>query len=231
MRNILFILSMSLICGCAGPQACGSKIQTQPASVGDEILATDMSFSAVKGEIKYTLPQDALVRLRLGIKDGGPMVRTLLDWQPRKAGAHVETWDLKDASGQVEYTGRTDLMVVLQCLKPQAKRGFHTSPGFTVEFPGAEPMPDGTLKVKNKVAVRLQLDEADKAWLSKTRYEIGFYIDNNFIVEEEEAVNPFTYQFDTTKMNNGRHVITVNVVAYTGEIGTKSIPVLIENEI
>ena len=47
------------------------------------------------GEIKYTLPEPASVRLRIGIRNGGPMLRTLLDWELREKGPHVEVWDKK----------------------------------------------------------------------------------------------------------------------------------------
>jgi hypothetical protein len=47
------------------------------------------------GTVVYTLPKCARVLVRLGVKNG-PMLRTLVDWEPRVAGSITEYWDWKD---------------------------------------------------------------------------------------------------------------------------------------
>jgi len=45
--------------------------------------------------LKYSLPSTSYVRIRAGIKEG-PLYNTILNWEPRVAGEHVEKWDGKD---------------------------------------------------------------------------------------------------------------------------------------
>lgn len=241
MRRCILILAILVLSGCSAQQ----KLLRSPDSpqdewvnpyVKDEIFVSDFSIDMKTGEIKYTLPEKALVRLRIGMREGGPMLRTLLDWEPREAGPHIEVWDRKDAEGSVDYTGDPQLMVTLQCVKADApdqessdfRRRFKRSPDFTVQFPEGQPSSEG-LVIKGKTPLRIELSESDRVWLKQTRYEIGLYADGVFIIEDEEASDPFTYRMDTAKFNNGKHVITVNVVAYTGEIGVKNISVMVEN--
>ncbi len=242
MIRFLIIMAVGLLCGCSAQQKLitqsdSSQDQKVNPYADDEIFATEFSFDMNTGEIKYNLPEKALVRLRVGIRDGGPMLRTLLDWEPREAGLHTEAWDLKDTSGVADYKGNPGLMVILQCVKADApqtetsdfRRTFHKSPKFRIEFPGAALNMEGIVMLKAKTPLRIWIDPQDKDWLTRTRYEVGLYVDNNFVVEDEEASDPFTYQFDTAKLNNGRHIVTVNIVGYTGEVGAQSFSIEVNN--
>ncbi len=255
MRLIYFagIILAVVIVAAAG---CASTLKTVPDAKGVwgapnskislpvtdpyadiEVMATDLSFDMRTGEIKYTLPDPALVRLRIGMREGGPLIQTLLDWDRRDAGTHTEVWNKKDSLNLIDYTDNPNIMVVLRAVKMDAPRKenqnfrgtFHKSPDFTVEFPRSQTNEQGIPILKEKVPLRVVLNEASRDWFTKTKYEIGIYIDDAFIIEDEEANDPFTYQFDSRKINNGNHRITVNVVGYHGEIGCKSVLVLITN--
>lgn len=204
---------------------------------GNEILASDMSFDMYTGEIKYTLPEEALVRIRIGIKNGGAMLRTLLDWEHRSAGPHTEIWDKKDATGKVDFSAHENLMLVLSCLPPDPARqrqqtnikGLRHSPRLRVSFPGAPENAQNQAVLSGIVPMRVTIDPEDAKWLTETKYELGVFIDNVFLAEDEEGVNPYTYQFNTKGLNNGTHTITANILGYEGEIGTESVVVEIKN--
>lgn len=49
--------------------------------------------------ISYVLPSSSLVSVRVGLKEGGPLMKTLVDWLPRPAGKNLEHWDGMDESG------------------------------------------------------------------------------------------------------------------------------------
>ncbi len=51
-------------------------------------------------DIHETLSDEAHVRVRIGI-EGGPLLRTLVDWDYRPAGESVEEWDGRDESGNL----------------------------------------------------------------------------------------------------------------------------------
>lgn len=66
-----------------------------------------------KNEINYTVPQAAMVRIRVGLKDGGPLLITLLDWTPKTAGTYSVKWDGKDASGHFELGSHPERNAVI----------------------------------------------------------------------------------------------------------------------
>lgn len=233
MRYLIVVMFYAAaLSGCA---------TARPAAVpSQELLAGEISFDAQTGQIKYTLPEPALVRVRIGVRDGGALLRNLLDWEYRGAGAHVETWDKKDASGQVDLGAHQDLMLNLSCLPadPQKRRaykgtikGFRKAPRLKISFPAAtKRAAQDVAVVSGVVPVRVAIDPEDNRWLVETKYEMGIFIDSVFLAEDEEGIDPYNYQLNTKGLNDGVHIITVNVVGYEGEVGTESVPVVISNE-
>ncbi len=64
------------------------------------------------GTVGYKLPAPARVLIRLGIKNG-PMLKTLVDWNPRVAGAITEFWDGRDENKLIrlrEHKGFSSLI-------------------------------------------------------------------------------------------------------------------------
>jgi hypothetical protein len=68
-------------------------IAAQGSSGGEEVY--DFEKTIRPGVIEYTLPAASRMLVRSGIKNG-PMLRTLIDWQPRTAGFHAERWNGRD---------------------------------------------------------------------------------------------------------------------------------------
>lgn len=64
-------------------------------SGGIEEDLTQASIDKLAGTIKYRLPQMSRVDVRIGVS-GGPLLRKLVDWEPRPAGEIAEYWDGKD---------------------------------------------------------------------------------------------------------------------------------------
>ncbi len=62
-------------------------------------------FDRASGTLTYRLPQPARVLIRLGITQGGPLLRTLVDWEPRISGEITELWNGKDADNVLEIWG------------------------------------------------------------------------------------------------------------------------------
>jgi len=61
----------------------------------------------------YTLPTSARVRIRIGVK-AGPLYRTLIDWQPRPPGRHIESWDGKDKTGKIDLASNPSCFVSVE---------------------------------------------------------------------------------------------------------------------
>ncbi len=243
MRFILVLILCLIGCRTTGEtnMKTASMKSTKPVIDENEVLATDMSFDLDKGEIRYTLPERAFVRVRFGVRDGGAMIRNLVDWELREAGAHVERWDGTQESGEEVFARRADLMAVISALRPSKDDqlpdhsstvgGLRKSPEFTLTFPEVKDKnSQGIPLIRGVATLRVLINPEDVKWLTESKFEIGLYIDGIFLVEDEEGSNPYNYRLNTKMLNNGAHTITVNVTAYTGEMGSKSLLLESRNE-
>jgi hypothetical protein len=77
--------------------------------VGD---ITQAHFDAEGGTVVYTLPAPSRVLIRLGIQSG-PMLKTLVDWKPRIAGAITEYWDGWDENKLVKVREHKDFRALI----------------------------------------------------------------------------------------------------------------------
>ncbi|MFC1572702.1 hypothetical protein ACFL6M_03795 [Candidatus Eisenbacteria bacterium] len=239
-------MSRTVIAACLlAATGCAPAIRTMPKPAPEPIaetpllakspdiivVASETAYDPETGSISYMLPEPALVRIRIGVQNG-PLLRTLVDWEPRAAGQHVTIWDRTDETGNISYLGRRDITVVITCIRPgeeaamQPKAcalGLRKSPEILISFPGeSEQNTDGIPVVTGVVPVRIEVGVKEKAWLTNSQYEVAIYIDHVFVIEEEEGLSPFSYLLNTQGMNEGEHVITANVLSYDGEVGTRS---------
>lgn len=199
--------------------------------VKQEIFALEPSFDGETGEISYTLPEPALVRIRIGLSRGRAVLINLIDWEQRDQGRHTEIWDFKDPSGKIDFGKRDDYMITISCIPVKKEeleiyrasvRGYRHSPRFEISFPDSR-LKDGIPQFKDGDAVRVTLNHEDEKWLRETKYELGLFINHAFLMEEEEGINPFTYRLNAKGLGAGRHMVTINVISYTGEIGTQTV--------
>lgn len=231
------LVASVLTAGChtlTGPKSPSPGANTRPT-----IEAADLVYDNTTGTVSYTLPEPALVRIRIGSRDGGPLLYTLVDWEQRPDGPNRETWDKKVNQGKVDFSAYKDFLVVVSCLPVDTARqkndrgsvkGFRTSPRLDAFFPGmTETTDDGVTIVRGQVPLRITIDPRDKAWIMESKYEMSLFIDGIFLSEDEEGIDPYNYRFNTRGINNGRHIITANIVGYEGEVGTVSIPVFVDN--
>ncbi|MFH1220206.1 MAG: FlgD immunoglobulin-like domain containing protein [Candidatus Eisenbacteria bacterium] len=70
-------------------------------SGGEEVDITDVNMDEIANTVSFGLPKAAWVLGRIGIRDG-PLLKTLLDWEPRPEGSNTAYWNGKDESGVAE---------------------------------------------------------------------------------------------------------------------------------
>ena len=70
------------------------------------------SHDSAKGRLSYVLPRPCMVRIRIGLRDG-PLLRTLVDWEPQNAGIHEIGWDGRVASGAMSIGQHPQLDITL----------------------------------------------------------------------------------------------------------------------
>jgi len=83
-------------------------------------------------------------------------------------------------------------------------------------------------RLSGTVPVRVTLDAREAPSLVNERFEVALYEDLNFLFEEEESLNPFTFLWDTMHLTPGAHLLTVNVLSYEDHYGVATQPVIIE---
>lgn len=129
----------------------GEEARYDPLSSGGlELKVSELTFDKEKKSISYVMPKAGRVRIRLGIKDGGPLLRTLIDWQPREAGENSELWDGLDGYGIMGFSQEPKLQIAITAFSlPEntiIAQGENTKP---YNYPYAE-MPRPELSVEQK---------------------------------------------------------------------------------
>lgn len=90
----------------------GAKRVYDPLTFSGGELVNPQSFEvrADEGIISYILPKASRVRIRAGVEKG-PMLNTIVNWQPRVRGLCTEVWHGKDRQGVREFSRRPEAMV------------------------------------------------------------------------------------------------------------------------
>ena len=93
--------------------AGGTVARYDPSdSTGGELTqASGVRFDREAGLVRYAVTKPALLRVQLGLKKDGPLLRTLADWVAREAGEHAEPWDGWDSSAVIRFGDSPDLDV------------------------------------------------------------------------------------------------------------------------
>ncbi len=240
-------------------------------SGGEEVF--DFEKQIRSGSIEYTLPTASRMLIRSGIKNG-PMLRTIVDWEPRTAGFHVERWNGMDDQGVVSiekspkssylilgyqlpdfgiityanstesyrtYRERKKLPLVIQqkeqtemerngkIIRPEFYNPVlqQKSPRISVLLLNSKNRKAlSKIKKYDEILTEVNLHDLDEKYLNQQRYEISFFIDNEFIAEEEQGFVPFTWRWSPGRqgIKPGKHILTVNVSGYSGQVGVKNIP-------
>jgi len=81
---------------------------------GSDLEVKDIKWDPEQGKLRYVLPATARVNIRVGLKNDGPLLRTLINWVPRTGGLREETWDGKDESGVLDLSHHPQLLIGIQ---------------------------------------------------------------------------------------------------------------------
>jgi hypothetical protein len=257
-----------------GKQTVYDSVRT---SGGEEVY--DFEKKIVDKAIEYTLPVDSRVLIRSGIKNG-PMLSTIVDWEPRSRGFHVERWTGRDADDVLSIDQFPDVAylilgyqlpdnsIITYGNKSLSYRKYREQKGlpvvkadyddrllerndklirtefFTPVLQQKSPrirvmlnskVPENSTNNVNEfeeIITAVKLNPLDEVYLDQERYEINFFVDNDFLAEEEQGFVPFNWRWSPTRygLRPGNHMLTVNVSGYSGQVGVKHIPFSIEEK-
>ncbi len=81
------------------------------AAAGQQIDAQNVAWDADTGRIRYRIAEMARVNIRVGLRDNGPLLRTIVDWVARPPGDNEEAWDGWDAAHVLDLSHHPKLSV------------------------------------------------------------------------------------------------------------------------
>lgn len=88
----------------------------------------------------------------------------------------------------------------------------------------SKPLAEGAVLPEN-VVVSVDLHPEDRWLLQEQLYEVAFFLDGEFVSEEENGYVPIGWVWNTSQLKPGRHILTVNLTGFTGRVGTRTIEV------
>jgi hypothetical protein len=88
----------------------------------------------------------------------------------------------------------------------------------------APPADASPVLVTGPLTMRVNVPEQDRWLLQSSQYEVAFFIDGEFVSEEERGYVPLSWKWDPANLAPGRHMLTVNVSGFAGQVGVKSVP-------
>lgn len=97
------------------------------------------------------------------------------------------------------------------------------TPGIDIQFMNAQGKDENGLPVLNKkTLVKVVLNEKDKAIFQRHQFEICFFLDDKFYAEDETGYTPFNWVWDLSNVEEGEHLLTVNISSFQDQIGLLS---------
>jgi hypothetical protein len=176
-----------------------------------------------KGVISYELPEAAEVSARIGIKGGGPLLRTLLYQEPQDVGRQKINWDGWDNSRVVSLLGRDDLLVSVQAkslgsnaiiVEGKSKTPRPLEPVFDFEITNAKGSTDSGLPVaRDELWVEVSIAREHLKRMQQLGFEVMFFMDFMFLYEEEQpGKGTYVHKWDISGLPEGEHILTVNIL-------------------
>ncbi|MGR9116096.1 MAG: FlgD immunoglobulin-like domain containing protein [Gammaproteobacteria bacterium] len=79
------------------------------------------------------------------------------------------------------------------------------------------------IKLNNPVAVKADIAPQDRWMMKQSLYEVAFFVDHEFVAEEEQGYVPLTWRWLPQQLTAGRHLLTVNISGFSGKVGVASL--------
>ena len=75
---------------------------------------------------------------------------------------------------------------------------------------------------KGKLNFEINIPKEDRWVLESDMYEIGFFVDYEFMGEEEQGFVPMIWSIDTKDLKPGRHIATVQITGFGGYVVSRT---------
>lgn len=88
----------------------------------------------------------------------------------------------------------------------------------------------GAYKISGPVTFRVDMPAEDKWLVQQSLYEVGFFLDHQFVSEEETGYTPISWKWDPAGIAPGEHTMTVNISGFWGQVGVASVRLLLTDK-
>jgi len=196
------------------PRTAGFHAERWSGRDADGVITIDQNPQVGYLIIGYQLPDHSIITY-------GNDKENYRQYRERKA------WQIKKANYENRLLERGDKLIRAEFYSPILQQ---KSPRIDVNLVDKKNRkPIETIQDFDEVLVEVKLNEFDEVYLDQERYEISFFVDNEFIAEEEQGFVPFTWRWSPGRfgIKSGDHVLTVNVSGYNGQVGVKNIPFML----
>lgn len=243
-------------------------------SGGKPVKVHNIKWNEQKKIISYVLTDPARINIRIGLKNHGPLLRSVFNWVPRQAGENEEHWDGMDASNILDISrhpnkqininayqiSNNSIFVGEKSTKVTLISGLRSKPDWPTKKrikkkkhrkrmyrhsqqpietrrdivlklslpPGLERNKDGIPIVSGKVPILLNVAKEDRVMVLNRRSEPVFFLDGQFVFENEVGYLPMTWKMDTANINEGLHYVTANLLGYEGNFGIATIQFIVK---
>ncbi len=181
----------------------------------------------------------------------GMLVAWVKPWGFTGVGSRLASWNFRDSGAVRSYRTDSDIHAFVQRvplgkrwivigdvkytdrhagLERFAKLALPKIPyDFILSLPGAKladgkrGSPDAVYHARAGMPVRVSLDQVSKKKMGGRRFEILLFLNGEFIHEEAQGVDPYTFILPEFTDVSGKHHFTVNIIDYHGNIASKTV--------
>ena len=235
---------VAAVCSCVVINSTGleDEIPINSAGLNTVTRKSDMiKLDRRHGLVHWRPEQTSLTKITAGLGDG-LYIKTLAEWTFNAPKNHEITWDMHDGDGVKNYRHAMGLMVYKKEIPLPSNLVVVGTPSynqyqdvdlfqdfvldahpinFTISSPKAS-RDEAIFELRKTDGLVIQLEPESKAGLALDRFEILFFVDGSFVMEEPEASDP--YQLSVEPFLKGKEsVLTVNILSYSGGSGTRSV--------
>jgi hypothetical protein len=223
----------------------------------DSYLTDHVKIDRKQSKIRWRAPRASVARVN-AVLANGMRVDTVVPWHFTSNSEHTAEWTFRDRGKVRNYRDNPALQVFAQYVPLPDYLVIVGRPDFAAYEAHPIflqlPLPTGDQEVEleavseEKRAVpelpgialpvvkagsglRVKLDPTTKANIGKQRYEIMIYADGEFIYEEPEGADPYVFLMRDLPRKSGLLYLSVNIVDYTGNAGSHTLPVWYESKL
>lgn len=212
-------LMLRSIVHCA-PRLKGSVTEYWSGKDPDNLLSTDDLENWVLIIAGYSLPENTVITY--GNKDVA-----YNDYFLKRFPDKVKTLEFPTTTRQfMDSLSAAGRIVNMHFTYPLSK---DHAPNLVIDFPNSKDTTENGIPVLQGLQrAYLDIDPDDKLFHRDQQFELCFFIDGKFISEDEIGYVPYNWIWNTSDIEEGEHIVSVNVSSFKDQIGTKSMKVFVK---